>query len=46
MAQLSQKMNISRKTIASYQKKLKDMKIIERVGSARNGYWKILVDNV
>ncbi len=46
MAQLSQKMNISRKTVASYQKKLKDMKIIERVGSARNGYWKILVDNV
>ena len=42
VSQLAEKMQVSRKTIAGYLKALKDNEIIERVGSARNGYWKIL----
>lgn len=39
--QLAEIMNVSRKTIAGYLKNLKDKGIIERIGSSRNGYWKI-----
>ena len=38
---LAEKMSISRKTVGEYLKLLKDKGIIERIGSARNGYWKI-----
>ena len=41
VSQLSEIMKVSIKTIAGYLKVLKDKGIIERVGSARNGYWKI-----
>ena len=38
---LTEKMSVSRKTIGEYLKSLKDKGIIERIGSARNGYWKV-----
>ena len=38
---LSKKLSVSRKTILERIKKLRDNKLIERVGSARKGYWKI-----
>ncbi len=38
---LAEKLSVSRKTIGEYLKSLKDKGIIERIGSARNGYWKI-----
>ena len=38
---LAEKMSVSRKTIGEYLKSLKDKGIIERIGLARNGYWKI-----
>ena len=38
---LAEKMSVSRKTVGEYLKLLKDKGIIERIGSARNGYWKI-----
>ena len=41
VSQLSEKMQVSRKTIAGYLKTLKDKGIIERIGSARNGHWEI-----
>lgn len=41
VSQLSEIMKVSRKTIAGHLKALKEKGIIERVGSARNGYWKI-----
>ncbi len=41
MPQLSEKMGISRKTIAQRMKQLKKKSIIERIGSDRKGYWKI-----
>ena len=41
ISQLSEKMNISRKTVALYLKRMKDAGVLERIGSARNGYWKI-----
>ena len=41
VTQLSEIISVSRKTIAGYLKALKDKGIIERIGTARNGYWKI-----
>ena len=41
VSQLSEKMHVSRKTIAGYLKELKDKGIIERIGSARKGHWEI-----
>ena len=38
---LAERMAVSRKTIGEYLKSLKEKDIIERVGSARKGYWKI-----
>lgn len=40
---LSDKLSLSRKTISLCIKKLRDGRLIERVGSDRKGYWKILV---
>lgn len=41
MPKLSEKMGISRKTVAQRLKQLKEKGIIERIGSDRKGYWKI-----
>ena len=41
MPQLSEKLGVSRKTVALGLKSLKENGIIERVGSDRKGYWKI-----
>ena len=41
VSQLSEKMEVSRKTVAQKMKKLKEKDIIERIGSDRKGYWKI-----
>lgn len=41
MPQLSEKMGISRKTVAQRIKQLKEKGAIERIGSDRKGYWKI-----
>ena len=41
VSQLSEIMKVSRKTVAGHLKALKDNGIIERVGSARNGHWRI-----
>lgn len=38
---LAEKMSVSKKTVGEYLKSLKDKGIIERIGSSRNGYWKI-----
>ncbi|MBO7658968.1 MAG: putative DNA binding domain-containing protein [Clostridia bacterium] len=38
---LAEKMAVSRKSVGEYLKSLKDKKIIERIGSAKKGYWKI-----
>lgn len=42
ITQLSMALELSRKTIAAKLKTLKEKKMIERVGSSRKGYWKIL----
>ena len=41
MPQLAQKMSVSRKTITTYIKSLKEKGLIERIGSDRKGFWKI-----
>lgn len=41
MPRLSEKMGISRKTVAQRMKQLKEKGFIERIGSDRKGYWKI-----
>ncbi|MGI6736022.1 MAG: ATP-binding protein [Anaerovoracaceae bacterium] len=41
MPQLADKIGVSRKTISLYLKALKERKLIERVGSARSGHWKV-----
>ncbi|MBP5255326.1 MAG: winged helix-turn-helix transcriptional regulator, partial [Lachnospiraceae bacterium] len=40
-AVLAGKMGVSRKTMGTYLKSLKDKGIIARIGSARKGYWQI-----
>ena len=42
MPQLAEKMQISRKTVAVKIKSLKEKGLIERVGSDRSGYWRLL----
>ena len=42
--QLADKMGVTRKAVSGYLKALREMRIIERVGSDRKGYWKILSD--
>lgn len=41
IAKLSELMGVSRKSIASYTKSLKEKNVIKRIGSNRNGYWEI-----
>ena len=41
VTQLAEKLMVSRKTIANILKILKEKEKIERIGSARKGYWKI-----
>ena len=42
VTRLSELMGVSRKTVAGYTKNLKEKNIIERIGSDRKGYWKIV----
>ena len=42
MPQLAERLSVSRKTVAARLKKLKEAGLIERVGSDRKGYWKLL----
>ena len=42
MQKLAEKANVSRKTVSVRLKALKEKGFIERVGSDRSGYWKIL----
>ena len=42
MAQLAEKLEISRKTVAVRLKSLKEKGIIQRIGSDRKGYWKVV----
>ena len=42
ISELSNETGLSERTIKNHQKLLKDLNIIERVGSDRNGYWKLL----
>lgn len=42
MPQLAEQLNVSRKTVAVRLKKLKEAGRIERVGSDRKGYWKLI----
>lgn len=42
MPQLAERLGISRKTVASRIKRLKEAHWIERVESDRKGYWKLL----
>ena len=42
MPQLAERLSVSRKTVAARLKKLKDAGLIERIGSDRKGYWKLL----
>ena len=41
MPALAEKMNVRRKTIASYLKTLKEKGVVVRVGGRKEGYWKI-----
>mgnify|MGYP003311612849 CR=1 FL=1 len=41
-AMMSNKLGFARSTISSNIQKMKEQGIIERIGSDRNGYWKIL----
>lgn len=41
---IAQKLNISPRTVENHQAKLKDAGIIERIGSTKAGYWKILIE--
>lgn len=42
ITQLAAKLEVSRKTIAARLKILKEKGLIERIGSSRKGYWKIM----
>lgn len=41
MQEIADKLSISRKTVASRIKSLKEQRILERIGATKNGYWKI-----
>ena len=43
MPQLTEKMSVSRKTVAGYLKSLKEKGVIERVGTTRSGHWELKV---
>mgnify|MGYP002233164191 CR=1 FL=1 len=38
---IAEKLSLSRKTVSQKLKEMKEMGIIERIGSDRKGYWKI-----
>lgn len=40
-SKLAEKLSVSRVSVTKYLKLLKELGIIERVGSDRKGYWKI-----
>ena len=40
--EIGKKLGVSRTTVAAYIKRLKERGAIERIGSDRKGYWKIL----
>ena len=42
MPQLAERLGGSRKTVVARLKKLKESGLIERIGSDRKGYWKLL----
>lgn len=42
MPQLADKLKVSRKTVAARLKSLREKQVIERIGSDRKGYWRIL----
>ncbi len=39
---VTERLSVSRKTVAARLKKLKEAGLIERIGSDRKGYWKLL----
>ncbi len=41
-SQLAEKTNISRKTVAGKMKSLKEKGLIERIGTSKKGYWKVI----
>ena len=41
-SKLAEMLSVTRKTISTHMKKLKKNNVIERIGSDRKGYWKIL----
>ena len=40
--QIAEKLNVSRVSVTKYLKSLKEKGFIERIGSDRKGYWKIM----
>ena len=41
--EIAQKLGMSKSAVSRLMQKLKDKKIIERVGSSQKGYWKVLM---
>ncbi|MEZ5058974.1 MAG: winged helix-turn-helix transcriptional regulator [Saprospiraceae bacterium] len=41
---IANELNISPRTVEKHQAKLKDAGVIERTGSTKAGYWKILIE--
>ena len=41
---IAKKLKVSRQSIATNIKELKDNNVLERVGANKKGYWKILLD--
>ena len=44
MPELAERLGVSRKTIATYIRNLKERGVLKRVGAVRNGYWKVVDD--
>ena len=45
-AEIASKINKSQSTIEKLIKKLREKKIIERIGSTKGGYWKVVINNI
>ena len=41
--EIASKLDMSKSTVSRLMQKLKDKKIIERVGSSQKGYWKVTI---
>ena len=41
--EIAQKLGMSKSAVSRLMQKLKDKKIIERVGSSQKGYWKVMI---